>query len=108
MAEAIDLRGTQGAVVLPGGTVVQHYPPANTDDTAMNQRADDNGDRAMHDQVYKHTDQLADIRARVTIIEAALAEIKAMLQRQQQQFLLALTVVMVTAAIIFGVSYAGQ
>lgn len=29
MPENIDLRGTQGAVVLPGGTVTQHYPDHN-------------------------------------------------------------------------------
>lgn len=29
MPDTIDLRGTQGAVVLPGGTVTQHYPDHN-------------------------------------------------------------------------------
>jgi hypothetical protein len=28
--ESIDLRGTQGSVVLPGGTVVQNYPSSQT------------------------------------------------------------------------------
>lgn len=107
----IDLRGTQGAVVLPGGTVTQHYPAP--EQPPMTQTT--NGDKAMHDRVYNHSEQLAALNARMSYMEATLTEIKSLLQRQQptvimnmQQLLLAVTVAAIVAAIIFGVSYAGQ
>lgn len=107
----IDLRGTQGAVILPGGTVTQHYP--TPEQPPMTQTT--NGDKAMHDRVYSHSEQLAALNARMSYMEATLTEIKSLLQRQQptvimnmQQLLLAVTVAAIVAAIIFGVSYAGQ
>lgn len=104
----IDLRGTQGAVVLPGGTVTQHYPAP--EQPPMTQTT--NGDKAMHDRVYSHSEQLAALNARMSYMEATLTEIKSLLQRQQptviMNMLLAVTVAAIVAAIIFGVSYAGQ
>lgn len=92
----IDLRGTQGAVVLPGGTVTQNYPePAMTQTT--------NGDKAMHERVYNHSEQLAALNVRMSYIEAMLSEIKSLLQRQQ--LLLAVTVVVVLVALIFWLNY---
>lgn len=75
MPEDFDLRGTQGAVVLPHGTVVQHYsPPTNEPD--MTQQTTTNGDKALHDRVFKHESELADVRARVTIMESLINEMK--------------------------------
>lgn len=74
MPEEFDLRGTQGAVVLPHGTVVQHYsPPTNEPD--MTQPTTD-GDRGLHDRVFKHESEIADVRARVTIMESLINEMK--------------------------------
>lgn len=76
MPEDFDLRGTQGAVVLPHGTVVQNYQPPTTEPD-MTQSMTTNGDKALYDRVYKHEGELADVRARMAIMEALIGEMKA-------------------------------
>lgn len=75
MPEDFDLRGTQGAVVLPHGTVVQHYAP-HTNEPDMTPQTTTDGDKALHDRVFKHESDIADVRARVTIMESLINEMK--------------------------------
>lgn len=66
MPDNIDLRGTQGAVVLPGGTVTQHYP-----DHSMTQP---NAPQSDHTQ-QEHTIDIALLKNEVATQRSEIREI---------------------------------
>jgi hypothetical protein len=107
----IDLRGTQGAVVLPGGSVAQYYPQQREHETTMNQRAaDDNTSKMMYEQGR----ELSQIQARLTALEAMVNRLVTLLEQRQgltislNQLLLSLAVAVVIVVLVLGVSYARQ
>lgn len=117
MAEGdIDLRGTQGAVVLPGGTVVQNYPQRDVEQLPMNPRNPDEVDSRLYDQGR----ELAEVKARLTAVEATAktteADVKtilALLQRPSfgvtiNQLLVSILMAIIVVALVLGVSYVGQ
>lgn len=115
--DSIDLRGTQGSVVLPGGTVVQHYPQArDAEQPSMNPRNPDEVDSRLYDQGR----ELAEVKARLTAVEATAktteADVKtilALLQRPSfgvtiNQLLVSILMAIIVVALVLGVSYVGQ
>ncbi len=112
----IDLRGTQGAVVLPGGTVVQHYPGRETEQSSMNPQTP--GD--INNRVYDQGRELSEIRARLTTMEANairmeadIKQIMALLQRPSvavtfNQLLVSIGLALVVVLSILAATYAGQ
>lgn len=110
MTDSIDLRGTQGAVVLPGGSVSQYYPQRENEDSAMNQRGSDDTNKV----VYEQGRELSQIAARLTALEATVNRLVVMLEQRQaltisfNQLLVSLAVAFVIVALVLGVSYAGQ
>lgn len=108
----IDLRGTQGAVVLPGGTVVQHYGKTEqerpeTKQHSMNPQTPGDFNSRMYDQGR----ELAEIKARLVALEVSVNQIMAMLQRPSvavtlNQLLISIGLAIVIVLAVLGASYA--
>lgn len=104
----IDLRGTQGAVVLPGGTVVQNYPQRETEQAPMNPQTP--GD--LNERMYNQGRELSEIKARLIAVEANVNQIMILLQRPSvavtfNQLLVSIGLALVIVIAILGASYAG-
>lgn len=106
MAEPdIDLRGTQGAVVLPGGTVVQNYER----DERMNPQQPGDINSRMYDQGR----ELAEIKARLIALEVMMNQVMTMLQRPavaitSMQLFISVGLAVLIVALVLGINYAGR
>lgn len=102
----VDLRGTQGAVVLPGGTVVQHY---ESESPTMNPQTP--GD--INNRVYDQGRELSEIRARLTALEQMVSQMMTMLQRPAvtittNQLIVTVGLALLIVTVVLGATYAGR
>lgn len=107
MPENIDLRGTQGAVVLPGGTVTQHYPAS---ESAVISHSATQHEHAQHE----HSIDIALLKDRVSTNSSeirelwnAIAHIREALRPKTVDFSTLILVIMAIISISITIIYVG-